>query len=90
MNEYYKEIFYFLNDRFDVSAEMFQDAIRYPEMWIEAPFRPEMPEFCIKCGTELLSFYGCGFDYDRKICGSRHCRYEIEFESTTEVEYETP
>ena len=78
MNEYSK-LYNFLDDRFDVTAEIIQHAIRYPEMWIEAPFRPEMPEFCIKCGSEMLSMYGVGFDYDRKICPSRGCDYEIEF-----------
>ena len=86
MNKYYKQIFYFLNERFDVTEEIFETTIRYPEMNFIAPFRPEMPEFCIRCGQELLSMYGVGFDYDRKLCPNRGCDYEIEFETTTDVE----
>jgi len=40
-------------------------------------------EKCPKCGSNLLMFYGWGFDYDRLICGSKYCPYEIELTGTT-------
>ena len=59
-----------LCERMDMTNAMVEHAIRYPDMWIEAPFRPEMAEYCPKCGGKLLAMYGGGWDYDRKICGN--------------------
>jgi hypothetical protein len=38
---------------------------------------------CPKCGTELVLLYGCGWDNDRVLCGSKKCSYELELEDTT-------
>jgi len=35
---------------------------------------------CPECGEELLRMFGCGWDYDRFVCGSKYCDYEIELE----------
>ena len=59
---------------------------RYPELFRALKFEPDKPEYCADCGERLLVMYGCGFDYDRKICGVRGCHYEVEYESTTEPE----
>lgn len=40
-------------------------------------------QICPKCKTILLMMYGCGWDYDRLICGNKDCDFEIEFESTS-------
>ena len=76
----------FLDERMDLTTDIITHSNRYPEMWHIAPFRPEMQEFCPKCGSELRFMYGCGWDYDRKFCSNRGCGYEIEFETTTDVE----
>ena len=65
------------------APEMLQ---RYPELFKTLKFEPEKPEYCPDCGGILLAMYGYGFDYDRKICGTRGCHYETEYESTTEPE----
>ncbi len=43
---------------------------------------------CPVCGGIMLLMYGCGWDYDRLICGSRGCPGEIELETTTYPEQE--
>ena len=30
--------------------------------------------------------YGCGWDYDRLICGDKDCDNEVEFETTTNID----
>lgn len=40
-------------------------------------------QICPKCGESMLMMYGCGWDYDRLICGSPKCDYEFEFETTS-------
>lgn len=40
-------------------------------------------QICPKCGKPMLMMYGCGWDYDRLICGNRNCDYEYEFETTS-------
>jgi ribosomal protein S27AE len=73
------------DERFAMTNEMIDHSRRYSEMWIEAQFRPEMREYCPRCGSELIAMYGVGWDYDRKVCGKRGCDYEIEFETTTDL-----
>ena len=36
---------------------------------------------CPMCGETLLFLYGCGWDYDRLICGNRNCDYEEELKT---------
>jgi ribosomal protein S27AE len=43
-------------------------------------------QICPKCGEYMLQMFGCGWDYDRLICGDRDCDYEIEFETTTNID----
>ena len=38
-------------------------------------------QICPKCNKSMLMMYGCGWDYDRLICG--RCDYEYEFETTS-------
>lgn len=38
-------------------------------------------QICPKCGKSMLMMYGCGWDYDRLICG--RCDYEYEFKTTS-------
>lgn len=38
---------------------------------------------CPVCGGYMLMLYGCGWDYDRWLCGERGCEGEIELETTT-------
>lgn len=40
-------------------------------------------EICPKCGGQLYMMYGGGWDYDRIVCHTRLCDYEIELETTT-------
>ena len=40
-------------------------------------------QICPKCNEHMLMMYGCGWDYDRLICGNRNCDYECEFETTS-------
>lgn len=41
---------------------------------------------CARCGTEMLMMYGAGWDYDRWICGTPGCDFEIELDITTHVD----
>ena len=43
---------------------------------------------CPLCGSVLLFLYGCGWDYDRALCGNRKCDYEKEYDTTTTIEDE--
>jgi len=38
---------------------------------------------CKKCGHDMITMYGCGWDYDRWICPACGCDFEIELETTT-------
>jgi ribosomal protein S27AE len=38
-------------------------------------------QICPKCKSSMLMMYGCGWDYDRLICG--RCDYEYEFKTTS-------
>lgn len=38
-------------------------------------------QICPKCKSSMLMMYGCGWDYDRLICG--RCDYEHEFKTTS-------
>ena len=40
-------------------------------------------QICPKCKSSMLMMYGCGWDYDRLICGNRNCDYEHEFKTTS-------
>ena len=40
-------------------------------------------QICPICGEYMLMMYGCGWDYDRLICGDKDCDHEVEFETTT-------
>ena len=33
--------------------------------------------------TPMLMMYGCGWDYDRWVCGVRGCECEVELETST-------
>lgn len=43
-------------------------------------------QLCPECKSIMLMLYGCGWDYDRLICGNRDCNFEVEFESSTYIE----
>lgn len=43
-------------------------------------------QICPICSCNMLMIYGCGWDYDRLVCGNRDCDYEVEFESSTYVD----
>ena len=38
-------------------------------------------QICPKCNESMFMMYGCGWDYDRLICG--RCDYEYEFKTTS-------
>ena len=59
---------------------------RYPEMFKVLKFEPERYTICPECGSELRAMYGCGWDNDLIFCSKVSCGYEIQFESSTEVE----
>lgn len=44
---------------------------------------------CPSCSSDMLFLYGCGWDYDRWVCGSRDCNEEIELDTTTHIEDES-
>ena len=46
----------------------------------------DTPPRCPICGSHVLQLYGCGWDYDRWVCGRLLCDYEKEFETTTDPE----
>lgn len=41
---------------------------------------------CPVCGGPMIMMYGCGWDYDRWLCGDRICDGEIELDTTTTPE----
>lgn len=49
------------------------------------PVTVKTDPMCIHCGTSMIVMYGACFDYDRFICGTRGCNYEIEMETSSEV-----
>lgn len=41
------------------------------------------PPKCKKCSEPMLMMFGYGWDYDRWLCGTKGCYFEIELKSTT-------
>lgn len=46
-------------------------------------FKFKENQLCPECKSIMLMMYGCGWDYDRLICGNRDCDFEVEFDSST-------
>ena len=38
---------------------------------------------CPHHNKEMILMYGCGWDYDRYLCGEVGCDYEIELDTST-------
>jgi ribosomal protein S27AE len=43
----------------------------------------DTPPPCPICGSVMLAMYGCYFDNDRFVCGTRYCDGEIELDTTS-------
>lgn len=50
---------------------------------MEIRFKFQEGQICPDCKEELLMMPGWGWDYDRLICGSLRCNFEVEFDTST-------
>ena len=50
----------------------------------EQSLKDEKP--CPKCKKYVIHLHGGGWDYDRKYCSNRECDYEVEYDTSTDVD----